>query len=217
MQLGSVKCLTPEADPGTDSYLELSKNGVNYLPVRNVGNSPEDDIYHFYNAPHVKAIDPRYGPVSDTVERNITVSGTDFRCFDSNCSKLTCMFGTHPYPIYSKAHLVDSEHMKCRLPQLSRPEMVQVEISLNGIDYTHDHRNYTYYDAFVLDLVPHFGSRAGNTKISVMGFGFADTGDELLCRFGNEDDPLLCNNHPCEVQAIYISDTEIQCPTYPQS
>lgn len=77
--------------------------------------------------------------------------------------------------------------MTCRLPQLSRPEMVEVEVSLNQKDFTNDHRNYTYYDAFVLDLVPHFGSRAGNTKISVMGFGFADTGDELLCRYGDNE------------------------------
>lgn len=48
ISIGNVKCLTPAADPDTHTFLELSKNGVDYHPIRNVGTDPNDDIYHFY-------------------------------------------------------------------------------------------------------------------------------------------------------------------------
>jgi hypothetical protein len=75
---------------------------------------------------------------------------------------------------------------------LSRPEVVSVEVSLNGIDFTQDKVKYSYYDAFVLDLSPHIGKTEGGTQIAVKGYGFADTG-QLKCRFGSDQNPLLCN------------------------
>ena len=217
VSLNEIKCRTPSAKPETIAFLELSKNGQNYHPIRGTGNTEADDKYHFYEAPTITEISPKYGAVKSEEEQNITITGTNFYCFDSSCSDLGCMFGTKPYPIYTKAYLVDSKHLKCPIPKLSRPEVVTVEITLNGIDYTSDRKNYTYYDAFVLDLVPKFGRKEGGTLVSVMGFGFADTGSELVCRFGSEENPLLCNEGSCEVKANYVSDTEITCKTFAQN
>ena len=54
IQVGKVQCLTPQSKPDVKSYLEISKNGFDYFPIRNVGNKPEDDIYTFYSAPRVR-------------------------------------------------------------------------------------------------------------------------------------------------------------------
>jgi hypothetical protein len=92
---------------------------------------------------------------------------------------------------------------------------VDVEVSLNGFDFTHDKVKYSYYDAFVLDFDPHIGPEEGGTDVSIKGFGFADTGDELLCRFGSTDKPLLCGGIKCEYKAKYISDSEVICKSPP--
>ena len=93
--------------------------------------------------------------------------------------------------------------------------MVDVEITLNGNDYTHNHIKYSYYDAFVLDFDPHIGPVEGGTIISIKGYGFADTGDELMCKLGSKKDPLLCNGHPCEYRATYVTDSLILCTVPP--
>ena len=63
------------------------------------------------------------------------------------------------------------------MPRISRPGSVPVEVTLNGIDYTHDRINFTYYDAFIVDLKPRIVSKGGTTKVHALGFGYADTGD----------------------------------------
>jgi hypothetical protein len=217
VQVTQMKCLTPPAKPDTKALIDVSKNGVDYYQIRDVGVSEADDYYLYYDAPRITDLNPKYGPVKVETEQNITLTGSNFRCFDNNCATLACQFGTHPYPLFTQAWLVSSTEVICRLPQLSRPETVTVEVSLNGVDFTQDHRTYSYFDAFVLDIAPHYGRNEGGTSISVKGFGFADTGDELLCRFGSKDQPLFCNGHKCEVKATYVSDTEVVCPSYPQA
>lgn len=212
-----MKCLTPPAKPDTKALIDISKNSINYYQIREVGVSEAEDYYLYYEAPRVTNLSPKYGAVKVEIEQNITVSGINFRCFDNNCATLSCEFGTHPYPLYTQAWLVNSTTILCTLPQLSRPETVTVEVSLNGVDFTQDRKTYSYFDAFVLDIDPHYGRKEGGTSISVKGFGFADTGDELLCKFGSSSQPLLCNGHRCEVKAKYISDTEILCPSFAQA
>jgi len=217
VQLNQAKCWTPAAKAGTKAYLEITKNGVNFLKIRNTGSTADDDTYLFYEAPVIIDIDPKFGPVKYDEPRNLTVNGTNFKCISTNCDELTCRYGTKPYPIYTKGYLKDDKHIICEIPNLSRPEAVEVEITLNGNDYTNDHKFYTYYDAFVLDVVPKFGKREGGTNVSAMGFGFADTGSELECKFGSKENPLLCKFKDCIVKAKFISDTEVQCTTFAQS
>jgi hypothetical protein len=62
------------------------------------------------------------------------------------------MFNVELHPIYTKATYLSDQAVKCPVPKLSRPDTVDVEISLNGHDWTHDEVKYSYYDAFVLDI-----------------------------------------------------------------
>ena len=95
--------------------------------------------------------------------------------------------------------------------------MVDVEITLNGNDYTHNHVQYSYYDAFVLDFDPHIGPVQGGTIVSIKGYGFADTKKELKCRFGSVNEPLLCHGRKCEFHATYVSDSLVLCSIPPAS
>jgi hypothetical protein len=64
----------------------------------------------------------------------------------------------------------------------------------------------------VLDIKPKIAKTEGSTVLSVIGYGFANTGD-LLCKFGTESDPLSCNGKECVFPAKFVSDTEVQCTT----
>ena len=62
------------------------------------------------------------------------------------------------------------------IPKYTKPDILQVDISMNGKDYTNDHVTYGFYDAFVLDVTPRLISRRGGTRLSVIGFGFVNSG-----------------------------------------
>jgi hypothetical protein len=134
--LNEIEVLTPEAPTNTHATLSLSKNNKNFHKIEGIGKTSLGKLYTYYDAPIVKSIDPRHGPVKMEVERNVTISGSNFYCFDEYCTGLKCKFDVHPYPIYTKAYLINSSTIKCLIPQLSRPETVDVEISLNGNDFT---------------------------------------------------------------------------------
>ena len=212
----NAHCVTPPAPPNTKALLDISKNGQNYHPLRNIGTKLEDDFYIYYEAPRITNTDPKSGPVKPDEDLNVTITGTNFFCGD-HCELARCRWGTHPYPIYTRAIVQDSKTIKCLIPQLSRPEVVEVEITLNDADYTQDHYTYSYFDAFVLDLSPHIGQQTGGTNITMYGFGFANTGDKLKCKFGSKENPILCDNHPCVFTAQYVSATEVRCTAPPQS
>ena len=217
INLNEIKTLTPAAPAGTRATLSISKNNVNFVPITGIGKTLSDNYYTYYEAPEVVSVNPNYGPVKSAKERHLTVSGRNFNCEDSSCDGLKCKFGTKPFPIFTNAEWINASNIKCVIPQLSRPEIVEVEVSLNGIDYTHNEKKYSYYDAFVLDIAPHIGKPGGGTPISVKGYGFADTGPtQLLCRFGSEEAPLLCSGKPCVIPGKYISDTEVICDSPPK-
>ena len=53
--------------------------------------------------------------------------------------------------------------------------------------------------------------------MSVIGYGFANTGDELKFKLGSPDKPLLCNGAECVFTGKYASDREILCKIPPKS
>lgn len=204
VDLNRVSCITPRANPNSKAILELSRNGQNYRKVA-------DYTYLFYASPAVISINPNLGPVKNQQGGDITVTGTDFVCPSSDCDQLTCKYGTYPYPLFAPGKYVDIKHVLCPIISYSRPEVVTIEVSTNGLDYTNNGVRYTFFDAFVLSATPKFVSEKGGTVVSVIGFGFADTGSELTCRIGDLNNPLLCKRNTCELKGKFVSDTEIQC------
>ena len=81
---------------------------------------------------------------------------------------------------------------------------VTVELSVNGIDVTREGLSFRFYpELSVQRVLPHLGSTAGGTVVTVSGSGFRDT-ESLACRFGF----VL-------VEATYVSPSTAQCVSPP--
>jgi hypothetical protein len=50
--------------------------------------------------------------------------------------------------------LVSSTLIKCKVPQYTKPDVLFVEMTVNGESYTSDNKTYGYFDPFVLDAEP---------------------------------------------------------------
>jgi hypothetical protein len=48
--------------------------------------------------------------------------------------------------------LVNSNTIKCKIPKYTKPDVLRVELTLNGDDYTNDNKTYGYYDPYVIDV-----------------------------------------------------------------
>jgi len=78
---------------------------------------------------------------------------------------------------------------------------------MNGIDYTNDRVTYGFFDAFVIDVQPKLISKKGNTKITIKGFGFVNSGQselksKIVTRTGED---FVCNGvSPCESPATFV-------------
>ena len=210
VELNKITCVSPKAPSGTKALILVSRNGQNFVQV-------SDNFYLFYSSPVILSISPNIGPVKNIVGGNITVNGKDFICATSDCEDLTCRYGTFPYPLFLKGYYKDVKTVLCPIISYSRPEVITIEITMNGKDFTNNGVNYTFFDAFVLSASPRFFTERGGTNVTVHGFGFANTGNELKCRLGNVDKPLLCKGKPCEFPAKFVSDTKMICVMPPKS
>lgn len=50
------------------------------------------------------------------------------------------------------ATVVDSKTIKCKIPKNTKPDVLKVEVTLNGDDFTNDNKTYGYYDPYVIDV-----------------------------------------------------------------
>ena len=105
------------------------------------------------------------------------------------------------------------------VPKYTKPDILPVDISMNGKDYTNDKVTYGFYDAFVLDVAPRLISKRGGTKLWIRGFGFVNSGsNEISAKFGSMQGELDCNrNVPCTVPAKFLDKHTIQAESLPQS
>lgn len=66
-------------------------------------------------------------------------------------------------------------NIQCEVPDYTKPDVLRVEVTFNGQDYTNDHQTFGYFDPFILDIVPRLLSPSGSTKLRLIGFGFVDS------------------------------------------
>jgi len=66
--------------------------------------------------------------------------------------------------------------VECFAPEYTKPDVLRVEVSVNGESYTDDNKTYGYFDPFVLDAVPRLLSTSGKTSVDIKGIGFVNTG-----------------------------------------
>ena len=53
--------------------------------------------------------------------------------------------------------------------------MLDVEVSMNGRDFSNNKIQFGFYDPFVLRVTPSLISKTGSTRVEIRGFGFVDS------------------------------------------
>ena len=81
--------------------------------------------------------------------KTVELKGTGFKCSDADCSKLMVRFGDN---IFQKASMTSSNTITTTTPKYTRPDVLPVEVTFNGQDFTNDNLTYGYFDPFVLDI-----------------------------------------------------------------
>ena len=81
---------------------------------------------------------PSYGPVKSPNNETIELIGKNFNCPDSECKDLYVRFGDPDNGIYVKGEKVADDRIRCVVPKYTKPDVLPVEVTFNGQDYTHD-------------------------------------------------------------------------------
>jgi hypothetical protein len=104
------------------------------------------------------------------------IEGTNFKCPDPACSDLMVRFGdSNGQAIYIKGQYINDQRIKVAVPKYSKPDVLKVEITVNGKDWTNDGKTYGYFDPYVLRAEPSLISVYGTTKVKIIGFGFVNS------------------------------------------
>jgi hypothetical protein len=95
---------------------------------------------------------------------------------------------------------------------------MNVDVSMNGDDFTNDHVPYGFYDAYVIDVKPKLIPDQGGTKLTVKGFGFVNTEEGVKAKLGSKDhgDVSCETGTPCVVPATFIDKNNIETYSQPQ-
>lgn len=114
--------------------------------------------------------------------------------------------------------VTDDTHISCPVPKFTKPDVLEVEISVDGNEYTHNHKTYGFFDAYLLDVQPRLVSKLGGTPMKLSGFGFVNTGpEELKSKFSTKDKgELSCGSSPCIHDAEFESKNVMRTKSVPQ-
>lgn len=195
--------------------LETSWNGKDWQPIIPAGKNYS---YEYYDAPEVTSVNPHFGPVKSPNNETITITGKNFVCPNADCSNLKVRFGDPDFGIYVPGTWIDEQHVKCDVPKYTKPDVLPVEVSTDGHDYTNNGVTYGFFDAYLLDVEPRLISRLGGTPLVLSGFGFVNAGEgETKVKFSSKGKgELNCGTTPCINQATYIDKNTIHTKSLPQ-
>ena len=123
------------------------------------------------------------------------IHGVNFECPQGDCTKVRVRFGDLENGTIVPGTVKSPSEIEVSVPKYTKPDVLPVEITMNGDDYTNDMVTYGFYDAFVLGVSPRFISRRGGTKLTVRGFGFVNSGTSgIASKFSSKKfGSLLCN------------------------
>lgn len=139
------------------------------------------------------------------------VHGDRFNCPENDCSKITAEWTDQDHDnakIYTKCEYIDTQQLKCDVPKYNTPNVLKVEVSMDGEDYTSDGREFGFFDPYILRVDPKLVKTKGNTTIRIKGYGFVNVSSDMIrVRYGSHDRPLVCgeNKEECVKHARYIN------------
>ena len=146
------------------------------------------------------------------------ITGSNFKCPEEGCD-LKCKFGEEPFAMFTKGTVISETKIHCPIPKYAQPEILRVEVTLNGEDYTNDKHTYGYYDPFILNVHPRLINPNGTTEITLYGYGFVNSTStkNLKVRYDNPENKIKCSNKDCVHFGHFISKNEIKVQTFPQT
>lgn len=202
-----------------DALMQVSLNGQDWHDVLN----PETGkSYQYYATPHVTSVSPAFGHVKAIKDQIVDVAGSGFTCYDEGCSDLLCRFGNSPDAyVYVKAEEVNEHLVRCKVPQYTKPDVLFVEVTVNGESYTNDNKTFGYFDPFVLDAEPKLLATDGTTAVQIKGLGFVDSG-QTRASYGNRTDSLTCSTaNPsgkpdCAKPAVFVDKHTLNTTSFRQ-
>ena len=207
-----VSLTTPPQPAGTKAVIQISLNSENWISVR----APHSKVsFTYYDSPHVERLDPSFGPVKNKGDLPLIIHGSNFRCDNPPCNDVKVRFGTVPdNVIYVDGKLNSDGTISCKIPMYTKPDVLPVEVSINGIDYSKDNKTFGFFDPYVIDVQPRLIAVDGSTKVNVKGIGFVNSG-ETKTQFSSIE-TLKCEND-CKKPATFIDKNHIESATLPQS
>ena len=160
---------------GTRALIQISLNDKDWVNVKAPGATYS---FSYYDSPHITSISPAFGPLKNKDQKMITISGTNFVCQDPPCKEVKVRFGTPPdNAIFEPAELMSDGTIRCRIPMYTKPDVLPVQVTLNGFDYSNDNATFGFYDPYVVDASPRLIAVDGSTRVTLRGLGFADSGE----------------------------------------
>jgi hypothetical protein len=204
-----VTCVSPVvAEKGSIVFLEISMDGGAYL----TGNRQQ---FEFYPTPSVSAIGMQHPSLPILGNDLLMLYGTNF----AYSPQLAVRFG-YADIVVSASIIASSDAsapspITCFTPDLSVddrfPTDVQVEVTMNGQQFTSDGVTLNFYDPrippTITEIRPGSGRQEGSTKVNFVGTNFANL-PTLECAFGG-------NRFPDRLRSTFVSSTSMFCYSPP--
>ena len=188
-----IICPSPPGDNINTKYpIKVSLNAENFIDT--------GKFFHYYKNSKISKIHPNSGP--NTGGTTIKLTGDEFSNL-SNANEFLCRFqplNQDIPPKYISARYFNRTTIMCASPGgFGNVDVVNVDVSFNGIDYTNSKNEFRYYN--IITAHPRSGPADGvGENIHIRGQGFKDDGN-IKCRLDNTE---YAPNH--------ISWDDISCP-----
>jgi len=106
------------------------------------------------------------------------------------------------------------------VPKYTKPDVLNVELSTNGEDFTNDKVSYGFFDPFLINVSPRLIVAGGSdrSQLKLSGFGFVNTTDGAVkVKFSSRNKgELTCKGiSPCTLPAKFLDKNTISSSTLP--
>lgn len=137
---------------------------------------------------------PTYGVTKNPKGQRLEIFGENFDCPNKDCSRIKVRFTNKAGDeIFVNGEMTSAGSVKCQIPAYPAPETLNVDVSLNGLDYSNDNVTFGYIDPFVLGVQPRLISAHGTTRVALKGYGFVRMEDsKMQTVLKNENTTLMC-------------------------
>ena len=211
-----VQWRAPPAPAGTKGIISLSLNNHQFYELY---HQNQEYSFEYVSSPFVTSIDPEFGEVRQAETVSIDVHGRNFDCDSDGWGNVRWKFGKDPEEIIVKGQRIASDLIKCPLPNYPQPNVLDVEVTLNGKDYSNNGKQFGFYDPFVLQVSPKLISKTGSTRVEIKGFGFVNSQNVggLKVLYDNDLDQYFWTNNLSKwaVDATFVDKNKITAPTLP--